>query len=112
VKKPFRAQDEASEELDHAARWYEERRSGLGRRFLALVEATLDQIQRFPGAGAPVPEVPKDLAVRRAPIEGFPYHVIYLETAETIHLLAFAHDKRRPAYWLPRTDADPLSGAT
>jgi hypothetical protein len=39
-------------------------------------------------------------------------NVIYLETAETIHLLAFAHDKRRPAYWLPRTDADPLSGAT
>jgi toxin ParE1/3/4 len=110
VKKPFRAQDEASEELDHAARWYEERRSDLGHRFLASVEATLDQIQRFLEAGAPAPKVPKDLAVRRAPIKGFPYHVIYLETAETIHLLAFAHDKRRPAYWLSRSDAGPFRG--
>jgi hypothetical protein len=41
--------------------------------------------------------------VRQAPIKGFPYHVIDLETAETIHLLAFAHDKRRPAYWLLRS---------
>jgi toxin ParE1/3/4 len=110
VKKPFRAQNEASQELDHAARWYEERRSGLGHRFLASVETTLEQIQLFPGAGAAVPKVPKDLAVRRAPIKGFPYHVIYLETADTIHLLAFAHDKRRPSYWLSRSDADPFPG--
>ncbi len=110
MKKPFRAQDEATEELDHAARWYEGRRSGLGSRFLASVDATLDQISRLPGAGAPVPSVPPDLAVRRAPIRGFPYHVIYLETAETIHILAFAHDKRRPAYWLPRSDAGPFRG--
>jgi plasmid stabilization system protein ParE len=110
VKKPFRAQDEASEELDHAARWYEERRSGLGHRFLFSVDATLHQIERFPRAGAPVPEVPQDLAVRQAPIKGFPYHVVYLETADTIHILAFAHDKRRPTYWLPRSDAGPLHG--
>lgn len=69
------------------------------------VDATIDQIRRFPRAGAPVPGVPEDLAVRRAPIKGFPYHVIYLKTADSIHLLAFAHDKRRPAYWLPRTEA-------
>ncbi|MGH2362055.1 MAG: type II toxin-antitoxin system RelE/ParE family toxin [bacterium] len=111
MKEPFRAQDEATEEIDHAARWYEERRSGLGHRFLASVDATLDQIRRFPGAGAPVPRVAPDLAVRRAPIKGFPYHLIYLETAEVIHILAFAHDKRRPAYWLPRTDTGPSPGA-
>jgi hypothetical protein len=51
------------------------------------------------------------LAVRRAPIKGFPYHLIYLETAEAIHILAFAHDKRRPAYWLPRADSGPSPGA-
>ena len=110
MKKPFRAQDEAGEELDYAARWYEERRSGLGHRFLASVDATLNKIERFPRAGAPVPEVPRDLAVRQAPIKGFPYHVVYLETADIIHILAFAHDKRRPAYWLPRSDAGPLHG--
>ena len=107
MKKSFRAQDEASQELDHAARWYEERRSGLGRRFLSSVDATLDQIRRFPEAGAPVPRVSPDLPVRRAPIKGFPYHLIYLETTDVIHILAFAHDRRRPAYWLHRADPGP-----
>ena len=110
MKKPRRAQDEASEELDHAARWYEERQTGLGYRFLASVDTTLDQIQRFPEAGAPVPDVPKDLAVRQAPVKGFPYHVVYLETANSIHLLAFAHDKRRPRYWVSRSNAGPGGG--
>lgn len=109
--KRLRAQDEATAELDHAARWYEERRSGLGHRLLASVDATLEQVRRFPGAGGPVPKVQRNLAVRRAPIKGFPYYVIYLETAEAIHILAFAHDKRRPAYWLPRSGADPFGGA-
>ncbi len=107
MKKPFRAQDEASEELDQAARWYEERRPGLGYRFLASVDATLDRIRRFPHAGAPVPGVAKDLNVRRAPIKGFPFHVVYLETVDSIHVLAFAHDKRRPAYWLSRGEVEP-----
>jgi plasmid stabilization system protein ParE len=110
VKRPFRAQDEATEELDRAAQWYEERRTGLGQQFLASVDATLDQVRRFPEAGALVPRVPSDLVVRRAPLKGFPYHLIYLETPEVIHILAFAHDKRRPSYWLPRTDAGPFSG--
>lgn len=108
--KPLRAQDEASRELDHAARWYEQRRPGLGLRFLSSVDATLDQVVRFPQAGSPVPRIPPDLTIRRAPVKGFPYHVIYLEAPDAIHILAIAHDKRRPAYWLPRTDADPSRG--
>jgi plasmid stabilization system protein ParE len=109
VKRPFRVQDEANQELDHASRWYEERRPGLGHRFLSSVDAALDQISRFPEAGAHVPRIPPELVVRRAPIKGFPYHVIYLETADVIHILAFAHDKQRPAYWLTRRD--PFGGA-
>ena len=109
MKTPLRIQPEATEELEHAARWYERRRTGLGHRLLASVDATLAKIRRFPEAGAPVPGVPPDLAVRRAPVSGFPYHVIYLETAAALHVLAFARDKRRPAYWL--SGADPLRGA-
>jgi hypothetical protein len=32
----------------------------------------------------------------------FPYHVIYLETATQIWILAIAHDRRKPGYWHPR----------
>lgn len=110
MKKQFRAQDEASQELDHAARWYEERRPGLGRRFLNSVDATLDQVRRFPEAGAPVEGLSRPAGAPRAD-KGFPYHLIYLETADVIHILAFAHDRRRPAYWLHRADPGPSPSA-
>ena len=32
----------------------------------------------------------------------FPYHVIYLETATDIRILAVAHDRRKPGYWRER----------
>ena len=102
MRRALRAQEEATRELEHAAQWYEERRSGLGKRFLASVDNTLDQVRRFPEAGAPVPRVPADLTVRRAPVKGFPYHLVYLETAEAIQILAIAHDRRSPGYWLSR----------
>ena len=71
-----RFEDDADEEYRAAARWYEGRRDGLGTEFLDAVDAAIDQVVRFPRAGAPVPRVPVDLPVRRAPVKRFPYHVI------------------------------------
>ena len=68
MSKPLRAQDEASSELDQAASWYEQRRTGLGLRFLSSLDATLDQVVRFPQAGSPVSRIPPDLTIRRAPV--------------------------------------------
>lgn len=93
---------EAELELEEAASRYEEERSGLGRRFLDAVATTIDRIRRFPHAGAPVPYAPPDLPARRAPVKGFPYHVVYLLTAEAIRVLALAHYRRRPGYWFDR----------
>jgi toxin ParE1/3/4 len=100
VSRPLLTEPEADQELEDAAWWYEEQRPGLGQLFLKAVEATVDSIQQFPGAGAPVPFVASDLPVRRAPVQRFPYHVVYLETAMEIRVLAVAHDRRRPGYWL------------
>ena len=99
---PLLVEPEADRELEEAAERYEEKRSGLGQRFLTGVAATVDRIRRFPQAGAPVPYVPADLPARRAPVKGFPYHVVYLVTPEAIHILAFAHYRRRPGYWFNR----------
>jgi plasmid stabilization system protein ParE len=102
VSRRVRFEDEADAEYRAAARWYEERRAGLGAEFLGAVGTTLVQIVRLPRAGAPVPGVPADLPVRRAPVHRFPYHVIYLEAKATIRVLAVAHDRRRPGYWKKR----------
>lgn len=100
--KPIRLEDEASDELSHAATWYEQRQPGLGRRYLQAVDATFQQISRIPRAGAPMPRVPAALGVRRVPVKGFPYIVVFLETADAVRVLAIPHDRRRPGYWLPR----------
>jgi plasmid stabilization system protein ParE len=95
----LRTEPEASEELAEAGLWYEKQRSGLGIEFLEEIDATLDFITRFPQAGSPVPDVPKDLPVRRTPLHRFPFQVVYLELSDTIRVLAFAHDRRVPGYW-------------
>lgn len=98
----FRTEPEASAELDAAVAWYERHRTGLGGEFLAAIDDALDFIARCPRAATLASGVPADLGVRRAPVRRFPYHVVYLEAAGTIRILAFAHDRRLPGYWLSR----------
>jgi plasmid stabilization system protein ParE len=102
VSPSVRFEDEADAEYRNAGRWYDERRAGLGVEFFDAVDAALDWIVRLPRAGALVPRVPRHLSVRRAPVKRFPFHVIYLETAGTIRVLAVAHDRRKPGYWKSR----------
>ena len=72
--KPVRVEREAKQELAAAAAWYEERREGLGRE-LPLY-----------------PRVAPELGARRA----------FIELAEVVRVLAIAHEKRRPGYWVGR----------
>lgn len=97
-----RFEDEADAEYRLAGRWYEERREHLGIEFLDAVDATIDHIVEMPRAGSLVPRVPAELPVRRRAVTRFPYHVVYLETATAIRVLAVAHDRRKPGYWHDR----------
>lgn len=85
---------EAEADLAEAFRWYEERRPGLGERFLLSVEAALSTIRRNPRA---FPVVHKQ--VRRALLRRFPYGVFYLSDAETVVIVAVFHAKRHPSRW-------------
>jgi toxin ParE1/3/4 len=98
----IRTEPDASAELAQAANWYERQREGLGIEFLESIDAALELIARFPHAGSAVPDVPEELRVRRVPVQRFPFHVIYLELADVIRVLAFAHDRRKPGYWHSR----------
>ncbi|MCP4594404.1 MAG: hypothetical protein GY842_27045 [bacterium] len=42
------------------------------------------------------------MKVRRASLSRFPYALVFIELDEEIRVLAVAHDKRRPGYWLDR----------
>jgi plasmid stabilization system protein ParE len=97
-----RFEPEASAELDHAALWYQDQRSGLGLEFLDAVERAVAMVQRWPHAAPLATDLPTELIVRRAPVDTFPYRLIYLETTSAIRVLAVAHESRRPNYWMDR----------
>lgn len=96
--------NEASAELEDAARWYEQRHAGLGLVFVAAVDRAVESIVRWPQAGVPIDGLAPDLDVRRVPVSRFPYYLAYLVSDDEIHVLAIAHDRRRPAYWSRRVD--------
>ena len=62
------------------------------------------RIRRWPDAAPLVPDLHAELAVRRAPLHAFPYHLAYIVEHGFIHVLAIAHDNRRPNYWRDRTE--------
>lgn len=43
-----------------------------------------------------------DEGIRRRAVRRFPYHLIYLELPDRLQILAVAHDRRRPGYWVGR----------
>lgn len=98
----LRLELEAVEEMEEAAEWYEERRPGLARHFLDEIEQLQGRIVERP-ASYPRLDVPSsDLVIRRALLSRFPYAVVFLDREDEIRILAIAHTKRRPGYWLNR----------
>jgi plasmid stabilization system protein ParE len=99
---------EARAEIRAAALWYEERRPGLGDQFVDRVNEALQRLEAAPAlhaiwpgtAAAPTP-------IRKALLEQFPYLVAFELHAEHVLVLAVAHAKRRPLYWLARTSQRP-----
>ena len=89
---------EATSELEDAVRWYEQRHVGLGLEFLAAVDNAVESIHRWPLTGTPVDSA-NTVDIRRIAISRFPYHLAYIITGEQVHVLAVAHDRRRPTYW-------------
>jgi toxin ParE1/3/4 len=102
VIKKVRNEPEAEEELLAAARWYDEKRPGLGDEFLAAVDAAVELIQSHPAGGRRAPGVRKTVPARRILLRRFPYAVVYLELERELRILAFAHERRRPGYWKRR----------
>jgi toxin ParE1/3/4 len=93
---------DAVDEMEEAAVWYDQRQSGAGRLFLAEVERVRQAIVERP-TSHPRVEVPSgDLVIRRALLTKFPYAIVFLDREAYVLVLAVAHTKRRPSYWLNR----------
>jgi toxin ParE1/3/4 len=99
TRRPVRIRPEAEAEASRAAAWYESRRPGLGADFMATLDRAIHTIQDSPEA-SPLwrPGHPYHKHVLRR----FPYVVFYKASPVDIEIVAIAHAKRRPGYWVER----------
>lgn len=94
---------EAHAELRATAVWYDERRPKLGDEFIAEVSNVLDRIGEAPASfPAWLGTSAAPLSIRRAVVNRFPYVIAFEVHFGHTLVLAIAHAKRRPLYWLSR----------
>ena len=81
-----------------ATNYYDAQRRGLGREFDKELEAAFPLILQSPRMW-PAMRAPN---VHRYRLKRFPYGVVYRTDADAVTVIAVAHLKRKPDYWMNR----------
>ena len=88
---------QASLEIEEATIWYLERSRRSAEAFLREVDRGLRIIAESPQLWPWF-----ETGTRRYVLRKFPYSLIYREASDMIEVIAAAHHKRKPQYWLDR----------
>jgi len=100
----WRVLPEAQGEAIEAAVWYEERQRSLGEEFLDEIESAFEHIRLGADSLSRMEPYSGQLDIRRLLLRRFPYAVIILRRLEETVVVAVAHTRRRPLYWLDRVN--------
>ena len=88
----------AEQEALAAYRWYAERNALVADIFVIELDAAMDLIaespRRWPRIGR---------RYRRFVLGRFPFNVVYMLRRECVEVIALAHHRRRPGYWVGRS---------
>ena len=99
---PWRQLPEAEAELTEAAEWYELRDEGVGYELMAAARDAIESVLD-PGFRLGFYRNRRsDPQVYARSINGFPFRLIYLVEDAEIVVVAFAHERRKPGYWMAR----------
>lgn len=90
---------EAEEELNLAAEYYEECKTGLGKEFAHEIFSTIQRILSYPKAWTILSS-----NSRRCITNRFPYGVIYQIKDEEILIVAITRLTQKPFYWKDRIE--------
>jgi len=93
---------EALAELEADALWYEERDPELGYGLVDEVSRAALDAAEAPRMWQLFPGVPPELEVRRRVLRRFPYVLAFKVYGDELVVIAVAHARRRPGYWLHR----------
>lgn len=74
----------------------------LGDEFADEVEAAGELILEWPDAPPPYQRKRRTPMIRTWHLGKFPYELVYTVRDGQIFVLAYAHEKQRPGYWMPR----------
>lgn len=85
----------AEADIREAFTWYRERNALIADAFRTEVFETIDRI-----GDAPLAKAADEEGNRKRVLHRFPYSVIYEVQANTVTVLAVAHHRRRPGYWM------------
>lgn len=88
---------EAEVELVEIILFYESQAPGLGERFAAEVQHSIDQLLKHPSIGAPDEE-----GFRKWVLDAFPYNLRYTGNDDLVYILVVESQHRRPGYWKAR----------
>lgn len=88
---------EAIKEARAAREWYSARNAEAAEAFMAELDTAIAQIEEGPRQCPPYLG-----ATRRYLLHRFPFFVVSREAKGRVEVLAVAHGRRRPGYWLGR----------
>ncbi|HLM54020.1 MAG TPA: type II toxin-antitoxin system RelE/ParE family toxin [Pseudoxanthomonas sp.] len=100
--KPVLWRKAAERDAAEAAYWYATQGGiALGEKFLAAVEAGIDQISRHPGSGSLRHAMTLKLeGMRFWPIHDFPYLIFYIERDRQLDVWRVLHAQRDVPAWM------------
>lgn len=87
----------AQQEIDEAVVWFNEQVDGKGMEFLVELTRVVRLVKAYPFASTEI-----ETGVRKRLFARFPYSLIYGVEDRTIVVVAVAHSRRGPRYWLDR----------
>ncbi len=94
----------ARRDAEEAALFYEDRVDGLGTEFLNVLDTAIAAINSAPRRWPVAQLHTSEFSIRRYSLKKFPHSIFYLATETDIRVIAVAHQKRRPGFWLERMD--------
>lgn len=98
----YRVLPEADGEAIAAALWYDDQHVGLGNEFLLELQAAFATIRSDPLSMPILETYSGPHSIRRQLLNRFPYVVVVLCREQELLVVAIAHSRRHPLYWLNR----------